>query len=154
MGRLDTQGRLVSFVLQNKLFQIIEGLLVISFLSDLHLHIKNTNKLNWVPYRLLHYRLALAFQKSLASTRWQSVQNWPLTTKSTINTCWRTAPPRTSAWMVSLTLILLEWGSVHTKPASIKRTRFSPFSLAKQSPKSSLDSREHLIHCSGGWRYL
>lgn len=71
-----------------------------------------------------------------------------------MKTCCRTAPPKTSAWMVNFTLILLECGSVHTKPASINLTRLRPFSFDRHNPRSSRDSKEHLIHCSGGCRYL
>lgn len=52
------------------------------------------------------------------------------------------------------TFNLLEWGSVHTKPASINFTSFNPFNFFKHSDKSSLDSNAAGIHSAGGWRYL
>ena len=60
----------------------------------------------------------------------------------------------TSFCTVSLTLTLLEWGSVHTKPASTRWTLFRPFSLFRQMASSSRDSRVHETHAEGGWRYL
>ena len=61
---------------------------------------------------------------------------------------------QTSFCTVSLTLTLLEWGSVHTKPASTRWTLFRPFSFFRQIASSSRDSRAHDTHAEGGWRYL
>lgn len=60
----------------------------------------------------------------------------------------------TSFWMVSLTLILFEWGSVHTKPASMRCTLLSPFSRVRQMRSNSLDSSAQDTHVFGGRRYL
>ena len=61
---------------------------------------------------------------------------------------------RTSFWIVSLTLTLLECGSVQTKPASTRWILESPFSLLRQTASSSRDSRVQDTQLAGGWRYL
>jgi len=64
----------------------------------------------------------------------------------------KSVPFKTSFWIVSLTLILLEWASVQMKLASINLTLLSPFICLRQSAKSSADSSWQWTH--GGLLYL
>lgn len=58
----------------------------------------------------------------------------------------------TSFYTVTFTLILLEWGSVHTNYASTNFTLLSPFMFLRQSARSSGDSSSQNTH--GGLWYL
>jgi len=63
-----------------------------------------------------------------------------VTTNSTTKLYCKRVLFMTSFWTVSLTLILLEWGSVHTNPASMSFTLLSPFINLRQMERSSGDS--------------
>mmetsp|Transcript_23258 Transcript_23258/g.59410 ORF Transcript_23258/g.59410 Transcript_23258/m.59410 type:complete len:261 (+) Transcript_23258:1426-2208(+) len=88
----------------------------------------------------------------LALARLQSGHMLRSTMKSTTNACCRMAPLNTSAWMVSLTLSLMEWGSVQMKPASTSLTLFRPLIFLMQKVSSSLLSSSARIQCLGGCR--
>jgi hypothetical protein len=57
---------------------------------------------------------------------------------------------RTSFWIVSLTKILFECGSVHMNPASISFTLLSPFSFLRQMASNCRLSGSAIVHVLGG----
>mmetsp|Transcript_9116 Transcript_9116/g.31433 ORF Transcript_9116/g.31433 Transcript_9116/m.31433 type:complete len:208 (+) Transcript_9116:2403-3026(+) len=79
---------------------------------------------------------------------------WFVTTYSTTKVCCKMAPLKMSFCIVSLTLSLLEWGSVQINDASTSLILFRPLVLLMQNVSSSLDSSAAVTQCFGGCKYL
>lgn len=104
MDLLDVECVLMEFVLENELLQVVEGLLVRSLkrnspilgyqhnMLKIIVVVSNMNNIILIISGTFCLTCTTEFQKSLASTRWQSSHIWPWMTNSTTNTCCRMAP--------------------------------------------------------------
>ena len=165
-------------VFQNELFQEEERPLVIHLASETATVKESAETNNRMHAPLTFCRSCTTdCQVSLAATRWQFSHVKFSITYSTTNACCKMVPANTYAkhraerldtigtrihaeiepqltsfCTVSLVLMRLEWGSVHTNAASTSLTLFNPRKRLMHTVRSSRDSHAHAIHVRGGCR--